>query len=321
MHKLIIGYYGHRNFGDDAMLRSIDQNSSDKKYVLAEMPYLPVLEAKGKIIKKSYLIEYIELVFRVRLVVWGGGTCFYGGWKNQLFLAVVVLISRFLKRDFVFYGIGVDDFTSRSAEVFAKLAIRMATAVYPRDKVTYEYLKGLNKNTRLVADPFFATRVDRLVVRDRTVILNLTLKYIDRIALEKLILILDNHFDSVVAASLNGLDPHEAEFLEHVARHHPAVVIKPYAGLDETISLFESAQSYIGYRLHGMICSIAAGTGFLVYNYQDKIRKAMLELGVDSNREITDFGNLDIELLTKPERILIYEKFHGRAIDEIRTLL
>lgn len=320
MAKLIIGYYGYKNFGDDVMLRCIDDNLSGENYVLSETSNLPKIKAQTYVRKNKYLIEFIVLSLKAKTIIWGGGTCFYGGWKNQFFLVLIVFISRALGRRIIFYGVGVDSFDSINAEMIAKLAIKMIHAIYARDKKSFHYIEQLNKDTKLVADPFFAMSAKKINSNNKIVILNLTLKYITKETLGKLIQLLKINFDAIIVASLCGSDPNEDAFIDYIEEFYSEIIIQRYSSYEETVNLFQTANSYIGYRLHGMICSIATGTGFIVYGYQDKIRKAAEELGIDSARIVSNFTQINLDLLKKPESHSIYEANHQRAIDEIRKL-
>jgi polysaccharide pyruvyl transferase WcaK-like protein len=320
MKNLLIGYYGFGNFGDDAMLRSITAYNVGRHTALCVAKMRPEVNAKIVMPTGRFLTSFFFHAIKAERVIWGGGTCFYGGTKNQLFLLTVVLLTRIARKRFLFYGVGVDPFSSKMAERVARLTIRMCNEIYARDKLSLEYLRKLKQHTKLVVDPFIALTLEGQQKKENLVLINLKLSFITEKNLAVLLSHLHNEFDRVIAISLNASDQGESEFLAYIKNQHPSVEVLPYSGLNSTLALFHSASSFIGYRLHGMICCMLSRTGFLAYEYQNKVRKASLELRIEQSRLITNFNDINIDLLRKPEEKGVINELNKRAIDEIKGI-
>lgn len=320
MKNLLIGYYGYSNFGDDAMLRCITSYNVGQHTALCTSERAPKINAKIATPAGRYLPSYIIHTMRSDRVIWGGGTCFYGGTKNQIFLLIAVLLARLSRKPFLFYGVGIDHFSSNLAERIAQLSMYFCSQIYPRDRASLEYASKIKPRAKLVVDPFLALPQGDINKKDNSILINLKLAYITTEDLETLLSSLKKQFDRIIAISLNSSDPEESKFLEHIKEHHPSVETAPYVGVDSTISLFNSAQSFIGYRLHGMICCIQSGTGFLIYNYQGKVQKAANELKINQDRIINRFNEINIKLLRTPEERRLINELHTRAIDEIKGI-
>lgn len=320
MKNLLIGYYGFGNFGDDAMLRSITTYNIGQHTAICTAKYKPKVNAKIIIPTGRFLTSFLLNTIKAERVIWGGGTCFYGATRNQLFLLTVVSLTRITRKPFIFYGVGIDPFTSKTAEKIAKLTMRMSSQVYARDQASLEYARQIKPHARLVVDPFIALTLGDEQKKENLVLINLKLNFITKQRLAGLVSYLHNNFDRVVAISLNASDPEEYDFLAYIKENHPSVEVSPYAGIDSTLALFRSASSFIGYRLHGMICCMLTSTGFLAYSYQDKVRKASIELSIEQSRLISDFNDINIDLLRKPEERWIINELHKRAIDEIKGI-
>lgn len=320
MKNLLIGYYGYSNFGDDAMLLCITSHNVGQNTALCISECTPKINGKITTPRGRYLPSLFLHTRRSDRVIWGGGTCFYGGKKNQLFLLIAVLMARLSGKPFLFYGVGIDKFSSALAERIAQLSMYLCSQIYTRDRISLEYASKIKPCAKLVADPFLALPQAESNTKNNSILINLTLTYITNEDLINLISDLKKKFDRVVAISLNSSDPEESRFLEHIRAHHPSVETAPYAGIDRTISLFNSAQSFIGYRLHGMILCMLSGTGFLTYNYQDKVQKAAIELKINPKRIINEFSKINIELLRTPEERRLINELHTRAIDEIKGI-
>jgi|GEM_PF-1396276 len=171
MKVLLLGYYGHRNFGDDLLMKlSLDHlrknpkvtslavtcEASGTTYVKNMVPYVDRVELMQK--RRNYIGDYDRVIFG------GGGTIF----EYRANLSVSYLMKKrftdFLEfglaqrrsgTRFASVGLGIGPFADARATQLAMNRLTGHDLVYVRDAVSLQHAKAAGLDARLSHDLSF----------------------------------------------------------------------------------------------------------------------------------------------------------------------
>jgi len=164
---LILGYYGFRNAGDEAMLNalvtSLKAHSADI-HVFSGDPEYTITLHKIPAIKRS--LNFPEMVkdlprriFALKnsdLLVIGGGSLFNDKWHLLPFGAFEVLFSKIFNKKIVICGVDVGPYNSFISRSLARKIFQMVDFITVRSKESADQLRKLKiKNFSLSADLTF----------------------------------------------------------------------------------------------------------------------------------------------------------------------
>jgi len=167
---LIVGYYGWKNTGDDAMLYGI-LSELQRLYPttrIAVVTVAPIEIPKSKngknlvyFVKPSPYTVFWELCKSSTLIL-GGGSHFedFGSkrirpLKNTLRILTLIIFAKLLKKKVCLLGIGISPVSSVLIKWMLKLIFHLADFISVRDKVSLEFLKLLREDRKalLAFDP------------------------------------------------------------------------------------------------------------------------------------------------------------------------
>ncbi len=155
---LIVGGYGTKNYGDEAILAGILETirNANPKADIAVIAGDPHEITRIHNVLGRKITNLFSKILAYDTILIGGGTIFRQGMRlrAQMVPLAAYMLRMFGKRT-MFYSLGVDRKTSPFARYFLVHAMNKANAVSVRDKDSYEILKewGVKKNIDIIPDP------------------------------------------------------------------------------------------------------------------------------------------------------------------------
>lgn len=150
----MIGFYGQRNVGDDAMLYSLLKVFSDKDSFILIVPTdfltdFPCIKSKIKVVARNMRSVFFELLRCDAVLVGGGSLLHTKGGKNKFNIMVfrfllLTLIARFLAKKIWFFGVGVGPFENKIGNIMMKLIFSFGTYFALRDYDSVGYAERWN---------------------------------------------------------------------------------------------------------------------------------------------------------------------------------
>ena len=245
---------------------------------------------------------------KLDILIIGGGNLImdlYSSWP--VYPLIYAILAKLARVPIMFYAVGAGPIRSRRARWYFKLACHLADKITLRDE---ESLALVNRKLKiktdklcLAADP--ALCLERQGSKTRkgdpsSLIVGMTVvpfyspkywpdpdldlygKYIDYMvnvvnnitdqSCSKIIFFATNHPTDLVAA-------HD---IIHGINHQKQIeLIENRLSVPEIISLIASCDVMIGTRLHSLILSLVAGTPFLAFSYQPKVKAFCKRIGLD----------------------------------------
>lgn len=295
MKVFIIGYYGHHNVGDDAMLSGLMKELETRE-----------VEAIDVLYNGDSFPSILERLLRADIVALGGGTHLRnwgrGSLKQGLRVIGIGMVSRLLGKRFYMWNVGID------GKGWEWLARRMANFLTIRDKDT--------------ADSAVLIEVPP-VQKQKVIGINLTpvhdIYYGDRLADCKLMSRIVSEVKSwlevhptwqVKFFSFNNHGKYSDEKINlDAACLFPRATFQSYIPAEQILNEIAKCSLFIGMRYHACVFAYMAGVPFVAYNTYPSVEQFARVVGMPVFHNST-VGNLHlyIEEARKREYTMPLEK-------------
>lgn len=303
---LLWGYYGNRNFGDDALgeclLREIRAlvPAADIGVTVpsnaSEDWLAPDLRAQTRVVRKD-MGTFIHLPSIASTVIFGGGTWYqdYGNVRykaHALLHALALAQMRLRGRTIGYLGGSLGPFASQVTALLAKACLRLAHDVWFRDSGSARLL-GCSANDDVVFDPLVLLPdwVPRMKMERTDKVLGVSamlfhsmaygLSERDRKVLTNMAVALSAFLETRPDWSLRlfafqtGSYPADdraaCEAVKNQLRNDARVDIVEYKGVEQFSHELSQCDAIVAFRLHSAIFAFAYGIPYISIEYHPKV--------------------------------------------------
>lgn len=294
---VILGYYGYRNSGDDAILKSfidhLQQNHKElSTVVLSNDPAETRSLYRVQSIHRFHLWELPSLLSKTRTFIAGGGTLIQDDTSSRSLWYYLFMLHLAVKKGAhaVLLANGLGPLTKKKNRKVASQILNRLDAITLRDPNAYEELISLGVTkpiTKVTADPALA-----LVPCDRTIGAHILRR--EGISPESKIFALCfrkwkkvRHSEKILAAFADTIvtdfhavpvfismqHPGDVRFAKKVLRcmKQKGYVLSDRYTVNETLSILGNASMVIGMRLHSLIYATNLSIPMVGLAYEPKI--------------------------------------------------
>ena len=282
--KLIVGYYGRNNIGDDLMLRVLynplsyvflqgdnfyDFIPSEKQILLSQKPFL-------KLAQKIYTLFHLKIKGCTQ-VVFGGGTQFSSNSKlfTQLDIFIFVLFCRFFNLRVCADSVGIGALSK--GNIFLIGALKMMSQISVRDNTSSNKLKIFNIKHEVVRDLVYKLDFKSKNAKREFTLITATgpvLKLNDKFA---------QNFYSFLETYLKKEDENivfcvfqieEDEYLYEILKQkYPNIeMLALSSSIQEIEKVFSKTKQVVGMRYHSLILADIFDIPFKGFSYDDKVK-------------------------------------------------
>lgn len=293
----ILGYYGYRNSGDDAILKSIiDQLRINNKelsiVVFSNDPYETRTFYKVQSVHRFHPFKIPSLLSRTRLFIAGGGTLIQDGTSSRSLWYYLFMLHLAKKKgnSTVLLANGLGPLTRKKNRKVASKILNRMDAITLRDSNAYEELLSLNVEKPIIkvtADPALT-----LTCCDASIGWEILKK--ERIPTDKKIValclrkwkkvknsarILASLADKIVTefhatpVFIAMQHPNDVSFSKKVLRNmeQKGYLLSKRYTVDETLSILGNTSMVIGMRLHSLIYATNLNVPMVGLAYEQKV--------------------------------------------------
>jgi polysaccharide pyruvyl transferase CsaB len=298
---VISGYYGHDNFGDDAILKVI--TSEIKKHIIT--PHITVLSANPEAtrayfrINSIYKYDFIKIISRISncdIFISGGGSLFQDvtSLKSLVYYLFLIITAKLFKKKVYVFGQGIGPLRTFLGRFLAKKVLKLPDLITVRDEESSEILKTLDINSTVTADPVWLMRYpleQAFPGKYHRTKLGIQLRNWPSLNKEKLTLIAEaviSCFDmsntSVQLLSLQDSQDKKVlkDFQTILREKSPEIDVKLFCGLTiERNVFFISEMDYIiSMRYHANLIAVSNCVPALAVAYDPKVENFSKETGI-----------------------------------------
>ncbi len=323
---VISGYYGFKNFGDEAILSVLYDKlrilGSKITVISSDPAYTKSLHSQVKAIKTFDFKNIIWAIYSSHILVSGGGSLLQDvtSSKSLFYYLCIILIALILKKKVIIFAQGIGPINNPVDIFFTKLILKHCHYLSVRDIKSQELLRSWEIDSELVCDPIFSLKIPQ-TYKLRTVAVQLRhFPGISNDFISRLADSVSRNFPKYNVEIYSFQDSIDYEVCKNFERNlnmlNPDIDTTLFSGLtnEEIMENISKCEYLISMRLHAIIIGLLANVKTMCVNYDIKIEKIAKEF----NLPIIDFKNSfgsNFEMLKTQDLIKVKEQVSQTNFD------
>jgi len=305
---VISGYYGFKNFGDEAILSVLVkklQSSGGKVTVITSDPeYTKSLHNQVKTVKTFDFKSIIWSIYSSHILISGGGSLLQDvtSLKSLLYYLSVMFIALILKKKIIIFAQGIGPINTTIGQRLTKFILERCHYITVRDKKSQELLKEWGIDSELVCDPILSLKIPH-TYKFKTVAIQL--RYfpgMNNAFLNRLAQYVSTNFLKYNVEIYSFQDEIDYEVCKKFEKYlndiNQNIDTTLFSGLtnEEIIVNISKCEFLISMRLHAIIIGILASVKTMCIDYDIKIEKIAKEFNLPLIDMKNGFGDKFNEL-------------------------
>lgn len=279
---LIAGYFGMGNLGDEAILegeiRALRERLQGEIAVLSGNPPKTAQAYSCSAWRRSHPKDILSAISSCSLFLFGGGGLFQDitSFRSLLYYLLLLRLALFLEKKVAIFSVGIGPLKRRLSRVLVGRMLRKVHSVSLRERVSWEWARGWNKEALLTADSAFLLSSPPKVERKKEI--GFCLRAGEGLKLESI-----KEWGWEVkrrgfSLSFLVFNPTDRGISQRLASELGGKVREP-SSPGEALHLLSQLRGLIAVRLHSAILSALATTPFIALSYDPKVARIVGELG------------------------------------------
>ncbi len=277
----ISGYYGYKNFGDEAILEVLVEHlknigcqditvfSSDVKYTENKL--------KVNAVKRFDISNVVKTIKNSDILISGGGSLLQDATslKSLIYYSAIIALGLLFNKTVIIFAQGIGPLNSCAAKFIVKNLLKYCTYVTVRDENSFKLLESFKVKSDLVCDPIYS-----LSVKDRncdgSVGIQLReFKTMNYNLLQKLVMLIVNKFPNkkIKIFSLQKTQDYELskKFESMLKSMKPDINTEIIE--DNIIENISTLEYLFAMRFHAILVALKYGVKTCAINYDIKVEK------------------------------------------------
>ncbi len=333
---VLSGYYGFKNFGDEAILsvlisklqeynHKITVISSDTEYT----------KSKFKNIESIYtfkLSKIFNAVLNSDYLISGGGSLLQDATslKSLIYYLLIIFIGLFLRKKVIIFAQGIGPIYNSFGKFLTKTLLKHCSYISVRDDKSLKLINSWGINADLVCDPVFSAQISPHEKTNTVAIQLRNFKTMNKDFLDRLAQAVSSEFSDKNIEIYSFQKEIDLEICKQFEASlnllNPEIKTTLYSELsdEEIITNLSKCEYMLGMRFHALIIALLTKTKTLAINYDIKVEKLASEFNIPIIDLKNDFGNnfkklknFDINNLTE---IVKDKKFDWSGFENIINL-
>ncbi len=303
MTKAVIsGYYGFKNFGDEAILSVLVDYLKSRGIESTVITFDPEFTHKKNNVNTVQTFDISNILHTLKdadILISGGGSLLQDvtSLKSLLYYSLIISLAQILKKKTIIFAQGIGPLNSKLSQIIVRKLLKSCDMVTVRDKNSLKLLNSWDIKATEVCDPIFSVEIPKPQKRNVVTVQlrdfsTLTDDFLDILAdniinnyqnKEIEILSLQDNIDLPICEKFNTL-------LKSKAKN---ITSKVVANCDneKIIQKISSSETLIAMRFHALLIAIKSSTKTLAINYDIKVEK----LANDYNLPILSLDCTDMQ--------------------------
>jgi len=330
---VLSGYYGFKNFGDEAILsvlinklkeynHKITVISSDTNYTKSKFSGIDSIYT-------FKLTKIINAISKTDFLISGGGSLLQDttSLKSLIYYLLIIFIGLFLRKKVIIFAQGIGPINNPIGKFLTKSILKHCSYISVRDDKSCKLLKDWGINADLVCDPVFSAQIQPQQ-KTNTVAIQLrdfktmNKDFLDRLAQAVSLEFPDKNIE--IYSFQNKIDLEICrQFETSLKMLNSEIKTTLYSELtnEEIITNLSKCEYMLGMRFHALIIALLTNTKTLAINYDIKVEKLASEFELPIINLKNDFGDnfkklkaIDINNLAQKVRV---KKFDWSGFENI----
>ena len=282
MAKIAIsGYYGFKNFGDEAILSVLVNHlkslqNTDITVFSSDVEYTEKTYGV-KAVKRFCLKDVLKTIKDCDVLVSGGGSLLQDvtSLKSLIYYAFIIAMGLFFNKKVVIFAQGIGPLNSNVAQNIVKNLLKYCSYVTVRDENSLKLLEKLGIKSELVCDPIYSLDIKSEPQNGVVGVQLRDFKTMNQELLQKLALLIvtkfaDKKIEIFSLQKTQDLDLCK-RFEAIVKLFNPDICTEIVE--DDIINRLSRLEYLIGMRFHAVLVALKCGVKTCAINYDVKVEK------------------------------------------------
>lgn len=324
----ISGYYGFKNFGDEAILSVLTEHLKEHDItVFSSDPEFTTATYNVKSVKSFDLKKVIETIRNTDILISGGGSLLQDvtSFKSLVYYSLIIALGILFNKKVIIFAQGIGPINNKFAQIIIKNLLKWCSLVTVRDENSLSLLKKWDIDAKLVCDPIYSLDIKYSETQPIVGIQLRDFKTMNYNLLQKLAMFVSTKFadKKVEIFSLQEAQDFELcrKFETLLKTLNPE--IRTEIVTENIIDRISKLEYLIAMRFHAILCALKCGVKTCAINYDIKVEKLAKDAGIplismDAHEHFEIIYN-KLQNLNKEEllRFACSKKFDWAEFDEL----
>lgn len=282
MAKIAIsGYYGFKNFGDEAILSVLVNHlkslqNSDITVFSSDVEYTEKTYGV-KAVKRFCLKNVLKTIKDCDVLVSGGGSLLQDvtSLKSLIYYAFIIAMGLFFNKKVVIFAQGIGPLNSNVAQNIVKNLLKYCSYVTVRDENSLKLLEKLGIKSELVCDPIYSLDIKSEPQNGVVGVQLRDFKTMNQELLQKLALLIVTKFSDKKIEIFSLQKTQDLDLCKRfeaiVKSFNPDICTEIVE--DDIVNRLSRLEYLIGMRFHAVLVALKCGVRTCAINYDVKVEK------------------------------------------------
>lgn len=283
----ISGYYGFKNFGDEAILSVLVEHLKTLNAditVFSSDPQFTSETYKVNSVKRFDILRVFKTLKISDILISGGGSLLQDvtSLKSLVYYCFIIALALLLNKKVIIFAQGIGPINSKFAQFIVKNLLKCCSYVTVRDENSLKLLQDWNISAQLVCDPIYSLDIKKSECREGVGIQLRDFKTMNYNLLQKLALFVINKFPDMPVKILSLQEAQDlsiCEKFESILKSFKPD-IKTGIVTDNIIENISKLEYLIAMRFHAVLTALKAGVKVCAINYDIKVEKLSNEASI-----------------------------------------
>lgn len=310
---VLSGYYGFKNFGDEAILsvlvNKLKQNKDSVTVISSNPDYTKSLYKHIRAIGTFDFSNLIPAISKSDILISGGGSLLQDvtSLKSLIYYLLIIFIALFFRKKVIIFAQGIGPISSSVGQFLTKILLKNCTYISVRDKRSHELLQKWGIESDLLCDPIFSVDIPD---NQKSKTLAVQLRYfkgMNNDFLDRLADSVSKNFSDYNVEIYSFQDSIDLEicktFEKNLNMLNPEIKTTVLSDMSnsEIVECLSKSEYLVSMRFHAIIIGLLAGVKTLGINYDIKVEKLskefdipLIDLKNDFADKFTDLKNQNL---------------------------
>lgn len=289
---VLSGYFGFKNFGDEAILSVLVNKLKEHKHRITVISSDPKYTMnKFKHIRSVYTFNFQDIIGAIAksdYLISGGGSLLQDvtSLKSLIYYLLVILIGLLCGKKVIIFAQGIGPIKNPLGQFITKYLLKACTYVSVRDKKSHDLLSKWGIKADLLCDPVFSTSVDKTSKSDTVAVQLRDFKTMNDDFIDRLAQATANEFSDKkieIYSFQKDIDLEVCKkFQKSLNLLNSDIKTELFVDLtdEEIIEKIAKCEYMIAMRFHALIIGLLANVKPLAINYDIKVEKLAAEFNI-----------------------------------------
>ncbi len=274
----ISGYYGFKNFGDEAILKVLTEHLKDADVTVFSSDSQFTSDTYGvKSVKTFDLKNVVKTIQNTDILISGGGSLLQDvtSLKSLIYYSLIIALGLLFNKKVIIFAQGIGPINNKFAQIVVKNLLKQCSLVTVRDENSLKLLENWDIDAKLVCDPIYSLDVP---CQEKTNAIGIQIrdfKTMNYNLLQKLAMLVSTKFSD---KKVEIFSLQEAQDLELCRKFEKILLsvnpeIKTEIATDNIIERISKLEYLIAMRFHAILVALKSGVKTCAINYDIKVEK------------------------------------------------